>query len=170
MAAKVQLIHQLFHNTRFAGLYSFVIFNQTIIMKSILSALLLLAFTLSAAAQEKKDPIDEQMEACLAEPDGQSTNGMCQCTYAALDKWEKKLNKVYNTLKPMLSVTAKTKLTEAQRLWIQFREKEIALIDATTGKMDGTMWRIVRASQVMEITKKRTLELEHMLDIQNGYQ
>lgn len=132
----------------------------------ILLALALLAFNFSAYAQagEKEDIIDKELSTCLEKKENQTTAGMCDCTYKALEKWDKKLNATYKTLQTKLKAKAKTNLTEAQRQWIKFKESEIKLIDATYGSADGTMWRIVRADKVLGITKDRALSLEDLLE------
>ena len=59
---------------------------------------------------------------------------------------------------------AKTKLRESQRAWIQFRDKEIALIQAFYSKIDGTMFRVISASTIMELTHKRAISLSYMVE------
>ncbi|WP_439882454.1 lysozyme inhibitor LprI family protein [Pontibacter sp. MBLB2868] len=135
-------------------------------LKSIflLGALLFFCSLANAQQKEKINPIDKQLKACLDTKENQTTAGMCDCTYEALDKWDKQLNVVYKALSSKLNTTAKTKLVEAQRQWVKFKEKEVELIDATYGSADGTMWRIVRASKVLQLTKERAVELESLLE------
>jgi len=59
-----------------------------------------------------------------------------------------------------LDTASKTKLIEAQRQWIKFKEKETGLIDATYKHANGTMWRIARAGKVPDITRQRAIDLE----------
>ncbi len=94
---------------------------------------------------------------------------MCNCTYEALYKWDKRLNIAYKTLLTQLDTLAKGKLIDAQCEWVKFKEKEIALIDATYGSADGTMWRIVRAEKVLSITRERVADLEELLETLNEF-
>lgn len=125
---------------------------------------LLLFYSLAYAQQEeKKHKIDIEQTRCLGKNENQTTAGMCDCTYKALEQWDKKLNEDYKKLLSALAPDAKNKLKEAQRQWVAFKEKEIELIDATYGAEEGTMWRIVRAGKVMEITRRRAIDIESLL-------
>ncbi|MEX6687979.1 lysozyme inhibitor LprI family protein [Danxiaibacter flavus] len=117
-----------------------------------------------AQTKSKEDKIDSELQQCLDKKENQSTAGMVDCAYKALNKWNAKLNTTYKSLLAKLDSTAKNSLIEAQRQWIKFKEKEIDLIDATYGSAHGTMWRIVRAQKVMDITKQRAMELEDLLE------
>jgi uncharacterized protein YecT (DUF1311 family) len=136
---------------------------------SIKFPILILIFQLSilwcnCQAKEKEDKINTELSKCLDKTENQNTAGMCNCTYEALDKWDKRLNTIYKSLLSRLDSNAKGKLMEAQRIWVKFKEKEIDLIDATYGAADGTMWRIVRAEKVLEITRTRAADLEELAD------
>ncbi len=117
-----------------------------------------------AFSQEKEDAIDKALSACLGKPGNNTTVGMCDCISTAIGQWDKKLNTTYKALQAKVDTAAKSKLVEAQREWVKYKEKEIALIDATIGKLDGTMWQPVRLERILGITKTRTLELADLLD------
>ena len=127
--------------------------------------LLLLLFTVRANAQgkEPEHKIDAALTQCLDKEENQSTAGMCNCQYEVLEKWDKELNATYKKLLAKLDSNAKAKLVEAQREWLQFKEKEIALIDATT--FSGTMYLVIRAERVTDITKKRATDLAALLEM-----
>ena len=134
-------------------------------MKFILSAILIFpCFLIYSQETKKKDTIDVELSQCLDKTENQTTAGMCDCTYKALDQWDRKLNTIYKSLLTKLDTTGRNKLTEAQRQWIKFKEKEIELIDATYGQADGTMWRISRADKVLQITRQRAVDLETLLE------
>jgi uncharacterized protein YecT (DUF1311 family) len=128
-----------------------------------LSFLLILIYSTSFS-QKKEAPIDAALTKCLDKKENQTTAGMCNCTYAALNDWDKQLNSTYKSLLLRLDSLAKPKLIEAQRQWIKFKEKEIELIDATYGKAQGTMWLVIRADKLLQITKSRAEELEILLE------
>lgn len=129
-----------------------------------LIALLLIPVLCYCQKTDKEDKIDTELTKCLDKSENQTTAGMCNCTYEALGKWDKKLNTIYKSLLYKLDSTAKIKLVEAQRQWIKFKEKEVALIDETYGKAQGTMWRVSRADKVLQVTRNRALELEELLE------
>lgn len=56
-------------------------------------------------------------------------------------------------------------LVSAQKALVNYRALQIASIEATYSRMEGTMWRPVSGSRVMEITKERALFLEALLEI-----
>ena len=129
----------------------------------LISVLMLSSYPLFAQeAEEEKHWIDVKMEQAI-DKDG-STAGMITATDAALKDWDKELNKHYQKLLTNLDDKAKAKLRESQRAWIQFRDKEIALIQAFYSKIDGTMFRVISASAVMELTHKRAVSLSYMAE------
>lgn len=140
-------------------------------MKFILHFFSFLLLCISGVSGQTKEPIDKiehEMKSCLDMKENQTTAGMCDCTYKALEKWDSKLNATYKALLVKLDANSKSKLTEAQRQWIKFRDKEIELIDATVGRAEGTLSRVVRANSVLEITKERAIDLEALSAMVEG--
>lgn len=125
--------------------------------------MLLLIICSTSFSQKKEASINALLTKCLDKKENQTTAGMCNCTYAALHDWDKQLNKTYKALLLRLDSLAKPKLIEAQRQWVKFKEKEIELIDATYGKAQGTMWLVIRADKLLQITKSRAEDLENLL-------
>lgn len=111
-------------------------------------------------AGPKEDAITIELSKCIERDE--TTAGMCNCTYAALEKWDKKLNVVYKQLTSKLNSETKNKLVDAQKQWVNFKEKEIELINATYGSAGGTMWLVVKAEKFLAITRDRTVELESL--------
>lgn len=116
-----------------------------------------------AQTASKQDSIDVFLDHCMAIPENQTTVGMCDCIYKSLAMWDKKLNNTYKQILLKLNPIQKQKLISSQRQWVIFKEKEISLIDETYGKAQGTMWLMVRADAVMQITRSRTNDLELLL-------
>ena len=127
---------------------------------SFLIAILLLSTTLFA----QKDKIDESLSNCLDKVENQTTAGECECTYAALSLWDKKLNVTYKELMSKLDPEQKSMLLSSQLQWISFKTKEIQLIDHFYGKKEGTMWLVIRAAKILDLTKQRCLELSSYLE------
>ncbi|XZF14443.1 lysozyme inhibitor LprI family protein [Chitinophagaceae bacterium MMS25-I14] len=136
-------------------------------MKSLYLTIIVVFLSIATFAQQKakQDPIDAALDKCLSKPENQNTASTCNCTYEALDKWDKKLNATYKTLLANLKEPARTKLVEAQREWVKFKEKETELLKATYGSANGTMWRIVNADKFLDLTRSRALDLEALLDV-----
>lgn len=128
--------------------------------------LLLVALIFSAHlyGQDKYSKIDEQLTKCLDSSVNQTTTGMCNCTYRALNQWDDRLNITYKELLKKLDAAGKLKLVDAQREWVKYRDKEITLVNVVYSKASGTMWIPVKADKIMEITRKRALELMDILD------
>jgi uncharacterized protein YecT (DUF1311 family) len=127
------------------------------------TTLLIISNIVYSQSKDKQDKIDQELSQCLNKSDNQTTAGMCNCTYKALDEWDDQLNATYKLLLSKLDSSARSKLIDAQREWIKFKEKEIALVDATYGQANGTMWIPVRAEKVLDITKQRTIDLKALL-------
>jgi len=107
--------------------------------------------------------IDQEFEACLAA--NQTTAGMTNCTNEALVKWDSELNAVYSELRTHLDENGKASLLSAQRAWIAYKELEIKNISAIYASFEGTMYIPMRAQEILEITKSRTLELQGYLSL-----
>ena len=109
----------------------------------------------------KQDPIDRAMEAAMEKDP--STAGMIQAISDAGVQWDKRMNSIYNSLRKTMEPDEWKSLVSAQKAWVNYRDLQIASIEATYSRMEGTMWRPVSASRVMEITKERALFLEALL-------
>ncbi len=131
------------------------------------SAVLLFLFLLfppsSHSQRAKKHPIDKALEDCIAKDS--STAGMTNCTYKAQEMWDQELNKVYNGLASRLEGEGKEALKAAQLEWMKYRDTEYKLIDAIYSPLKGTMYIPMRASERMEIVKKRAMELRGHLEL-----
>lgn len=132
-------------------------------MKTILSTFALLLSILSYSQEKPLHKIDVELKICLAQDENKSTAKMEQCFETALTEWDLELNATYKILQSKLNNEAKKKLTEAQRQWIKFKEKEIELIEATYGKAKGSSYRIITIDKVLSITRARTEELQALL-------
>jgi uncharacterized protein YecT (DUF1311 family) len=110
----------------------------------------------------KQDRIDRAMEAAMEKDP--STAGMIQAISAADVQWDKRMNSAYNSLRKRMEAEEWKFLVSAQKAWINYRDLQIASIETTYSKMEGSMWRPVSASRVMEITKERALFLEALLE------
>ncbi len=144
----------------------FVLSNSSEMNKkcALLFVIFFLHFHLASGQTTQADRIEKARKKCLDSSENQTTGGMCGCNFAALEQWDKLLNKDYRLLLTKLAPEARTALIVAQREWLKFQESELDFIYSHYGKMDGTMWQIVIADKKMELTKKRVLTLEEYIE------
>ncbi len=130
-------------------------------MKTPLLLITLLALAMPLrAADEKKHPIDQAMDAAM-ERDS-STAGMVQAVSNANKQWDKEMNALYQDLKKAMKPEEWAALVAAQKAWIVYRDAQTKSIVETYGHMEGTMWIPMSASAVMELTKDRALFLQSL--------
>ena len=121
-------------------------------------------FGLSSNAQTRGSAkVEAQLKACLDGNENQTTYGMCQCNLIAQKRYDALLNADYKVILSTLNKTEKAKLIESQRQWVKFKEAETAFISEHYGNMEGTMWHIVLADKITELTRQRLLVLEEFL-------
>jgi len=101
--------------------------------------------------------------------ENQTTAGMCKCNNDALDRWDKFLNDTYKKLSTQLNAQQKKQLVEAEKAWINFKEKEIALINSIYAEADGSMWIPIRINNMMEITRQRAIAVDHLSENINEF-
>lgn len=126
-----------------------------------------LAFPLFADPAEapKKHPIEVRVDQLLEKDP--STHGQSQAFVTGLELWDKELNRVYQALIKALGTDAiaKKALQESQREWLKFRDLEVQWISVLYGKKEGTMFGPMAANDIMDITRRRAMELNDRLSI-----
>lgn len=90
-----------------------------------------------------------------------TTVEMQKCLNTHYKKVDGELNKLYQQVRSKLSKTRQTKLKEAQRSWILFRDKS-AEFEASEVE-GGTMYQLVYLSAVASLTEKRVDQLRTIL-------
>jgi uncharacterized protein YecT (DUF1311 family) len=129
-------------------------------MKLTLTAILFCLLNLAFGQTEKEHPIDIDMQNCLDSSENYTTKGMTDCVVRATEKWDEELNKNYQELLTLLTAEQTDKLKIAQRKWVEYRNKEIEFSNQLYYDMQGTMWIPVAAQTKLDLTRKRTIELE----------
>lgn len=129
-------------------------------MKYILSIFLFFPLNWAFGQTAPEHPIDVAMQKCLDGDENTSTQAITDCVVEATEKWDKLLNKNYQTLLSLLNEEQKIKLKTSQRQWINYRDREIEFSDELYGSLQGTMWIPISAETKLELTKQRALELE----------
>lgn len=105
-------------------------------------------------------PIEQIQAQCLEK--NLSTKGSVDCYDAANKMWDKEMNVSYNKLMSQLDKAGKESLKQSQRSWIKFRDAQADSILKIYNR-DGTMWNIVEAQKVMEITREQALRLNGLI-------
>jgi|CXWL01.1.fsa_nt_gi uncharacterized protein YecT (DUF1311 family) len=111
-------------------------------------------------------PIEAELQRCMDTVSGMSTHGMRACLDTANTAWDKELNRVWSELMGALGTPAKAALRASQRKWIAFRDAEIAALDLAYGAMDGTMYQVMHADAVTQLTSDRVRQLDSLLEAQ----
>ena len=122
---------------------------------------LFLTLLMSSASANSVHPIEQALSLCLSQTQNMTTAGMNECTYEATEAWDKELNNVYKQLMNALTKKGKESLKISQRQWLKFRDQEIEYINTMYNRemFIGTMYSTMRASDIMQLTKERTLQL-----------
>ena len=108
-------------------------------------------------------PLDLWLEEALA-ADG-STGGMVEAYTEGTRRWDEELNVQYRLLSQKIRPEALQALRASQRLWIKYRDAEIAAAQALGRELSeinggGTIWSVITAERVLHLTRTRTLELQ----------
>ncbi|GGO80046.1 hypothetical protein GCM10011348_15860 [Marinobacterium nitratireducens] len=104
--------------------------------------------------------VEREFDACLSQDS--TTYGMERCANEFHQRWDNLLNQAYRELMTVLDEDGQQKLRDAQRAWIKFRDSEITNMDNIYSHTQGSMYIVVYAGNVMDITKARAMQL-------NGY-
>lgn len=91
-----------------------------------------------ASAQKRVDPIEAQLEACLATSTGQTTEGMTDCSHQAYLAYDKRMNEVYQRIMHNADPQSRVLIRNAQRQWLAYRDAQL--------KADNGPWRADRGS------------------------
>ncbi|MFD0976778.1 lysozyme inhibitor LprI family protein [Salinimicrobium gaetbulicola] len=134
-------------------------------MKILLTTILILFSVFNYGQVDSTDHIGKELQDCLDSSENYSTKRMTDCVNTATEKWDAELNKAYKELLDLLMAEQKEKLKISQREWIEFRDKEIEFSNQLYYDLEGTMWIPVAAQTKLDLTKKRTIELESFISV-----
>ena len=118
-------------------------------VRLIRSTSLVLALSLSIAAQAKE---------CADEPGG---SPMAECFRARYEAADAALNKVYNEALKGLSEPERTKLIEAQRAWLRYRDAGLALM-IERNKDARSYGSLLVGDYKAKVTERRVQELKYI--------
>ena len=110
---------------------------------------------------EQKYPIDKMEENCLS--DKSSTQEMNDCTFKAIDAWDKEITKYLTLIKSITSKEVFNDIQLSQKNWELYRDSEIAVYNLVQQKQ-GTMFQNVSAGFKRELVKQKALELKTLYE------
>jgi uncharacterized protein YecT (DUF1311 family) len=121
----------------------------------------LLAWTGVAQAQPKSAPAGSiEYSRCVASS-GQRDAAVAECERTEFRRQDQVLNTVYKQLEGKLDASGKSKLRDAQRAWIAFRDSQCAYERAR--EEGGTLAPRLEASCLKRLTGVRVQDLRQML-------
>ena len=134
-----------------------------------LALFLVLILAMTALAREiPLNTIDKYESGCIKK--NPTSAGMSKCSSQVYAMWDKELNVVYSKLlRSLKSKENKSILFNAQKEWIQYRDKNLKLetavgLEAERNSGGGHMYRTITSGNKIQILKNRVLELQAMLD------
>jgi len=131
----------------------------------LLPVMLVLPSAALAAPQAGGDPEELALQRCLDAPAGQSTAGQTTCEDTALGAYDHRMNLAYTGLMHRLPAQAASRLRDAQRAWLAFRNAEDRARSALYETRQGTMYVPMQAAAAVEVVRSRTLQLEAALRV-----
>lgn len=99
---------------------------------------------------------------CMAVPGGETTEGMMSCAARETAAWDVLLERDFRTLSARSDEIARTKLREAQRAWVAWRDADCDY--AADQYRGGSLGRVTAAICMMERTAGRSLHLNAYLN------
>ena len=107
--------------------------------------------------------VDAFLDNCLSDSTNYTTQGMTQCTYDAIEKWESHLDSVVMRLNEVLSGELKILFTASQTAWEIYRDEQFEFSNALFSQSSGTMYIPIRASKLLDVIRERALVLSSYL-------
>jgi uncharacterized protein YecT (DUF1311 family) len=132
-------------------------------MEPFLFAALLAAVLQPAAAENASARIKKDLNACLGA--AHSTKDQVECYESRSDSLDAAMNDLYKKTLQRLDPDQKKLMREAQRSWVQFRDKETAASNAIYARIQGTIRRQYGADKTYRLIEKRLEELEETLSV-----
>ena len=121
----------------------------------LLSCMLVLCLpSAQAATPEPPDPLDTALNKCFTEHPG--TTSEKRCIYKMMPLWEARLKTAYQAL----GGDKNAKLKTSQRQWLAYQQAHRTYLTQGKYAMDGTLYRLLEAHELLEILRDRTLALE----------
>ena len=113
------------------------------------------------AQNEQKYSIDKMEEICLSNKS--STQEINECTFKAMDAWNKEIEKYLALLKNINSKDDFENIQISQKNWEKFRDSEIIVYNLIQ-QNEGTMFQNVSTGFKRELIKQRAIELKSLYE------
>lgn len=107
---------------------------------------------------QNSHPLDEKYEQCCNNYHGDF--GSINCANEFTTKWNNELDKFYWALMNVLDSIEQNDLRFAQEQWVEYRDLELKFSSGLYD-LEGTMYPRMRAQRIMNITKRRALDLKY---------
>lgn len=122
----------------------------------------------TAGQTEDLDPIDKRLIACQQE--NTDNRGLISCLKQASNSWDEELNKTYKEIMTGLKLDgtpeAQKVMRDSERAWLNYRDKEFALIDKfrlnEPSEQNGNEAPVQGLEKKVDIVKQRVLELRDL--------
>ena len=114
--------------------------------------------------KENLHPIDKAERDCIAKQD--STQGMNECAYKAIDAWYKEIDKYLNLLKTVTSEDEYNNILKAQSKWKEYQEAEFKAVSILINKQ-GTIYQNIFVGKECGLIKQRAHDLKSFYDYLN---
>jgi uncharacterized protein YecT (DUF1311 family) len=116
-----------------------------------------------AAPSARADPqaIEAQTARCLDQAMG--TSATLACLAQGSQAWERELERTLPALASRLPPQDQRVLEASQQRWQTYRDAQLQLLGAAFGAMDGSLYRVLHASDRLEIVRARTLGLAGLI-------
>lgn len=124
----------------------------------IVIAIFLVVAAFPAVAEEIENRYSSEWRRCI-DASGGNTFDIIDCNQVELGVWDKKLNAEYKSVMSSLPSTKQQELRAVQRDWIKRRDKKCG---AMANPDEGQMGRMAASECVLEMTARRSVELERM--------
>jgi uncharacterized protein YecT (DUF1311 family) len=133
------------------------------VIPSLLGLMLGVVVSGIAAPSVRADPqaIDAQTATCLDQAMG--TAAMLACLAQGSQAWERELERTLRALATRLPPEDQRALEASQQRWQAYRDAQLQLLGAAFGRMDGSLYRVLHASDRLEIVRARTLGLAGLI-------
>lgn len=111
---------------------------------------------------DEKHPIDVEQEKCISKV--YSTQDINNCTYEAMDKWYKEIDKYLALLKTVTTEEDYENILKSHNKWKEYQETEFTAVSIIADKQ-GTMFQNSAVGTKSDIVKLRALELQNLYSI-----
>ncbi|MBE7706424.1 MAG: DUF1311 domain-containing protein [Cyanobacteria bacterium SIG30] len=105
--------------------------------------------------------IDIEIQECMKSCN-YTTVCMNNCTYYAIPKWEKEINKNLKLLEEIMNKEQIELLNDTQNKWSVFKDAQQKLNRETIGTMSGTIYTNILAGEQIYLIESRAKELKNL--------